>query len=171
MFMRSFTTVLALGTILVGCASPVQLYEGPPKPDAEVAILASPGNATILQIDGKGVDRLEKLFALDPGPHVVLFRVRRTYRDFGADRATIEASSLTPQYTTHCFVTFEMQAGHRYAVVSAILDARRVEDPSAVDPIHRDHKTTVLAGIRDETTNTLVPDVRCDYREVETKQQ
>jgi hypothetical protein len=99
----------------------------------------------------------------------VLFRVRRTYRDFGKDRATIEASSLTPQFTTYCFITLQMEAGHRYAIVSAIWDAQKVSDPSEIDPLHRSHVTTVLAGIRDETNDAMVPGSHCDYHQIPTE--
>jgi hypothetical protein len=157
---------IAVASTLLGCVTPVPLYEGPERPKREIALLAAPGNATILQVDGRDVDRRESLFAIEPGPHIVLFRVRRTYRDFGRDRATLEASSLTPQFTTHCFIPLEMEAGHRYAVVSAIWDAQKVNDPSEIDPLHRSHVTTVLAGIRDETSDEIVPGSRCDYRQL-----
>ena len=155
--------VLAL---LSGCATPVQLYEGPRRADDEVALVSTAGSATMLQIDGRIVDPLESLFALEPGTHVLLFRARRTHLDFGVSRASIEASSLAPQITTHCFVTLELEPGHRYEVVSAIWDARKVEDPSAITPdVQRDHRTVLLAGLRDATADRLVEDVRCDYDE------
>ncbi len=158
--------ITAVATTLLGCQTPIPLYEGPVRPENEVALLAAPGHATILQVDAQDVDRRESLFALEPGTHVVLFRVRRTYRDFGRDRATIEASSLTPQFTTYCFITLDMKAGHRYAIVSAIWDAEKVSDPSEIDPLHRSHVTTVLAGVRDETIGEIVPGSHCDYHKL-----
>jgi hypothetical protein len=152
----------ALALCLAGCASPVPLYEGPARPDAEVALLSFAGSASVLQIDGEDMDSREQLFALEPGPHLVLFRVRRTHLDFGSRRGSIEASSVAPQITTHCFVTVPMEAGHRYEVVSGVWDARKVDDKAKTGRLEREHITRVVAGIRDETSGELVPDVKCD---------
>jgi hypothetical protein len=150
---------LTVPVLLAGCAAPVALYEGPPRPDEEVALLSAAGHATVLQIDGRNMDTMEQLFALEPGTHLILFRARRTHLEFGNRKGSTEMGTANPQYTTHCFVTLEMEAGHRYALVSGLRSATRGVRSS---PYATQHHATVVAGVRDEATGELAPGVKCD---------
>ena len=154
-------TALAIALFLCACATPVKLYEGPARPEGEIALLEAPGNATILQVDGREVDRLDTLFALEPGPHVILFRVRRTHLDFGSRIGTLEMGTHAPQYVTICFVTAEMQAGHRYVVVGTIESVARSGSKTGDWSTMYDGR--VVTALVDDTTQKPVPDLRCQH--------
>jgi hypothetical protein len=148
-------TLLLLATVaLSSCATPYPLYEGPVRPDQEIAILDGSGNASILQVDGEDMPHFEQVFALEPGAHVVLFRARRTHRD---GKGTIEIATHAPQSLTQCFVTVEMKAGHRYAVRSKI--ETKKEWAGYPRGLHFD--STVHVALMDETTGEPVPDLQC----------
>jgi hypothetical protein len=64
-----------------------------------------------------------------------------------------------PQAVTHCFVTTDMKAGHRYVVLSK-LDAELLPDATNVTPFD----ATVHVALVDETTGETIPDQQCAYQ-------
>ncbi|MEM7409419.1 MAG: hypothetical protein AAF430_04190 [Myxococcota bacterium] len=114
---------LALGPALLsaGCLAPIHLYDGPPKPFEEVAIIDAPGDATILQVDGQSIPRLESTVAVLPDTHVLLFRVRTAYKNLG-DGGSTDGSTVNPQHVVHCFIKAPFEAGHQYTIRSRLLE-------------------------------------------------
>ena len=67
--------------ILMGCSvnGPVKFYEGPTRPDSQIAIVTVPAAITVRSIDGQDVKSPSKEsgtyeLLLPPGPHLVVFR-------------------------------------------------------------------------------------------------
>jgi len=106
--MRTAALIAVAGAWCLACVVPVHVYEGPLRPEAELAIVESSKNTAMLEIDGKSVDRLEDAFALLPGEHTFEFRVSHS--------ATEGAYDDGRSHRWGCFVTLDLEAGQRYRV-------------------------------------------------------
>jgi uncharacterized protein YccT (UPF0319 family) len=78
---RTMLLMLLSAFALLACstASSVKFYEGPTRPDSEIAIITVPAAITMRSIDGQNVKSPSKdsgtyEVQLQPGPHLVVFR-------------------------------------------------------------------------------------------------
>lgn len=117
---RLTSALLASG--FVACnITPMVLYDGPPRPDTEVAIISTfSSSGTVLTIDGRPMPSSEFLFALEPGTHHVVYRVDHSVIDATDVPDNTPIESRTTQYRARCTFTAEMEAGHRYIVGGSV---------------------------------------------------
>ncbi|MEM7411211.1 MAG: hypothetical protein AAF430_13325 [Myxococcota bacterium] len=136
---------LAIGWVVgaFGCARPYPVYDGPTRPDSELAFFDAAEPCKVLKIDGREVPHLENWFALEPGKHWVMFRVRRQFRN--------------EQASTNCLAYLDMQAGHTYTVQSRF-DKKFSE--------HRESdiffQVTLMVDLLNTTTGEIIEDVVCE---------
>ncbi len=140
---RIFTVLV--GALHCACSNTVFLYEGPERPESEVAIFHAVEPCRVLQIDDRQVPRMENRFALEPGDHWLAFRVRRRFRD--------------TQASTNCLAYVDMKAGHVYSVRSYF--ERETLDPSNTDLLF-ESQVDLVVELEDTTTGALIEDMVCE---------
>ena len=87
---RNSLLLLALFVLFVGCASQVQLYDGPSRPNREVVRIKA-REFTIKSVDGKAVEAWATVEIL-PGKHEI-----RVEWKGGANPGTVERRFLAPR--------------------------------------------------------------------------
>ncbi len=92
----------AVVLVLLGCASTTQMFDGPPLPPEQVAMLRGSGGVRRVTIDGK--DPGGSRWLLMPGQHEVKLSVRAISLDFVA--------------WFPCVLYFRAVAGHEYRLES-----------------------------------------------------
>jgi hypothetical protein len=137
--------VALLAALPCACASTVILYDGPTRPEEEVAIFHAVEPCRVLEIDDRKVPRMENRFALEPGDHWLAFRVRRRFRD--------------TQASTNCMAYVPMQAGHVYSVRSYF--TRTTLEPAATDLLF-ESQVNLVVELEDTTTGALIEDMVCE---------
>jgi hypothetical protein len=114
--------LLAAFVVGSGCATTCRMYEGPKRPQSEVAVLVPHGDARIVFIDGVRVQapflahhgEIEVL----PGPHnVAVGFSRREVESHGTHQVIRTWWSPKP-----LSIGYNFRAGHRYMVVNSFFD-------------------------------------------------
>ena len=133
-----------LALVALACASePQPLYEGPPRPQSEVALIVvfSPADASLERVDGRRQSGTS--FALAPGEHRLSVHVS----------AAVEENLQTFRLHRICELSAELEAGHRY-------ELRRVDE--VVKGTAEGTAFDVSARLVDSATGQLFPSQRCD---------
>jgi hypothetical protein len=119
---RVWTIVLAM-SLSAGCASAIQLYPGPKRPEAQVGILwPDPSTGIHLHfVDGRWIEEsgYRTVVTVLPGEHELVVSLRKhsqqTFSSASASMTTEQTTTGTPLKTT-----IQVEPGHYYSLSAVV---------------------------------------------------